>query len=140
MSVESASSSIVVDAAAIVDYLLDGGERGQWVVERLGRTRRLAAPHLIDLEVAAAARRLVLGGELSVARAADAFDDLARLRIKRYSVTGLLPRVWALRENLTPYDAAFVVLAEALRRPLLTTDQRIARAPEHAAIVETFPG
>jgi predicted nucleic acid-binding protein len=28
----------------------------------------------------------------------------------------LLPRMWELRENLTPYDAAYVALAENSRR------------------------
>ena len=41
----------------------------------------------------------------------------------------LLDRVWELRGNLNPYDAADVALAERLRIPLLTADQAIAAAP-----------
>jgi predicted nucleic acid-binding protein len=37
--------------------------------------------------------------------------------------------VWALRENLTAYDAVYVALAEALETTLLTCDGRLARAP-----------
>lgn len=40
----------------------------------------------------------------------------------------LVPRSWALRWNLTSYDAAYVALAEALDAPLLTLDGALARA------------
>ena len=41
----------------------------------------------------------------------------------------LLPRVWALRDSLSAYDATYVALAEALGCPLATGDLRLARAP-----------
>jgi predicted nucleic acid-binding protein len=47
--------------------------------------------------------------------------------------------MWALRHNMTAYDAAFVVLAETLAVPLVTCDARLARAPGHRAEVEVFP-
>ena len=37
-------------------------------------------------------------------------------------------RVWALRGNLTCYDAWYVALAEALDCPLMTLDRRLGRA------------
>ena len=37
-------------------------------------------------------------------------------------------RVWALRENLTSYDAWYVALAEALDCPLVTLDRKLSRA------------
>ena len=51
----------------------------------------------------------------------------------RHAMPPLLPRVWALRDNLTAYDAAYVALAEALDCPLVTFDERIASAPGHGA-------
>jgi predicted nucleic acid-binding protein len=39
-----------------------------------------------------------------------------------------LERIWELRENVTPADAAYVALAEELGAPLLTTDARLTRA------------
>jgi predicted nucleic acid-binding protein len=48
----------------------------------------------------------------------------------------LLPRIWALRQNLTAYAAAYVALAEALGATLLTRDARLLRASGHAAHVE----
>jgi predicted nucleic acid-binding protein len=58
--------------------------------------------------------------------------------MERYSHEVLLPRVWALRQNLTAYDAAYVSLAEILGATLLTRDSRILRAPGHSARVEVF--
>lgn len=40
----------------------------------------------------------------------------------------LAERAWALRDNLTAYDGAYVALAEALDCPLVTGDARVARA------------
>jgi len=62
-------------------------------------------------------------------RARQAFADLADLPIVRVPHADMLPRIWELRDNVTPYDAAYVALAEALNAPLLTADARFAAAP-----------
>jgi hypothetical protein len=56
-------------------------------------------------------------------------EEQLRLAITRYGHEPLADRVWALRENLTAYDAAFVALPEALDAVLVTCDARLARAP-----------
>ena len=40
-----------------------------------------------------------------------------------------MDRAYELRSNVTPYDAAYVALAEALRCELVTADARLAAAP-----------
>jgi len=67
-------------------------------------------------------------------RGADRPDEFS---ISRYPHDFLLQRVWALRNNLTAYDATYIALAEALDAPLLTRDRRLATAPGHHARVET---
>lgn len=42
---------------------------------------------------------------------------------------GMVPRMWELRGNLTPYDAAYVALAEMTGTILVTGDERITAAP-----------
>jgi predicted nucleic acid-binding protein len=92
-------------------------------VERL-RGQELAAPEIIDLEVTSVWRR-TLGDER---RAALALADLADLPLARAAHLPLLPRCWELRHNLTPYDAAYVALAEVLEVALVTADRKLSRA------------
>src|SRR5882757_9580150 len=105
---------LVADASLVVDYLLDDGERGAWAAKRIASAGRLHAPHLLDLEVASAARKLVAGRVISAARGGTAIRDLATLSIERYPAVHLLDRIWQLRASLTPYDASYVALAEVL--------------------------
>jgi predicted nucleic acid-binding protein len=128
---------IVVDAAAVVDFLIDEGSAGKWVRSRMEADVSVHTPHLLDLEVAAAMRNMVVRGALPADRGKVALLDLADLPLTRYPATRLLGRIWQLRDNLTAYDAAYVALAEALGTPLVTTDRRLARSTGHSALVET---
>ena len=112
----------------IVTALADDGRDGERARDRLSEDA-LAAPHLIDIEVISAWRRLVAAGDLDERRARLAMADLSELRIVRAAHLPLLERCWELRPNLTTYDAAYVALSEALGTSLLTLDERIARAP-----------
>jgi predicted nucleic acid-binding protein len=131
---------IVLDASAAIDYLVDGGERGEWVRERLVREDSLVAPHVIDLEVISGLRQLLAKAVLTRRQAENGLTDFAELDVARYPVTILLDRIWRLRAVLTPYDAAYLTLGEALGSPLVTTDARLARAHGHRAAVVAFPG
>ncbi len=127
---------IVLDASAVVEFLL-GSDAGKRVHGRLIRAGGTAhAPHLVDVEVASSLRRLVRLGQMTSARAKAALDDLGDLSLHRYPHTLLMPGIWALRDNASAYDAAYLALAEVLRAPLLTRDARLAGIPGHAAKVE----
>ena len=96
-----------------------------------GHRFALHAPHLIDVEVLSALRRLVSSGEATAERSGEAIADLLDMPIERYPHDILVPRIWQLRENFSAYDASYVALAEALADepvPLLTADARLARA------------
>jgi predicted nucleic acid-binding protein len=127
---------IVLDASALVELLL-GTKAGRSVATRIADpATSLHAPHLADVEVAQTLRRYVRAGEIDLAAAAAALDDLRALDLERHSHEPLLGRVWALRQNLTAYDAVYAALAEALDTKLLTCDGRMARAPGMARRVE----
>lgn len=129
---------IVLDASATVDWLLQTPV-GQDIEKRIySRNETLHAPHLLDLEVTQALRRLAMQGVISAHRADEAVLDLLDLRIARYPHLVLLPRVWRLRRNFSAYDAAYIVLAEKLAAALLTRDARLASASGHSAAVELF--
>jgi len=129
---------IVVDASVVVTALGDDGPDGDQARLRL-RGERLAAPHVIDLEVVSAWRRLTAAGELPPRRADLALADLRGLRLDRVPHSLLLERCWELRTNLTVYDAAYVALAELLDATLVTADSRLARAPGPRCAIEVLP-
>lgn len=126
-----------MDTSAVLASLV-AAQPDEALVARLGGDADLHAPHLLDVELVHALRRLVHRGELPVERAHAARVDFADLPIVRYPHVALLDRMWELRDNLTAYDAAFVALSEALGVPLVTTDARLASAPGHSAEVERF--
>jgi predicted nucleic acid-binding protein len=127
---------IVVDASALLELLLGTPRADRIASFALAPEERLHAPHLLDIEIARALRRLVQLAEITTARAQQALDDQAALVVDRHSHQDLLPRIWQLRESITAYDAAYVALAEALDAPLLTCDAKLARSHGHRARME----
>jgi predicted nucleic acid-binding protein len=118
---------IVVDASVLASALGDDGPDGDRARHRLAG-ERLFAPELIDLEVVSVWRRAARSGGLDDRRAGLALADLASIPLARASHRALLARIWELRTNLTPYDAAYVALAELLDSVLVTADRVFARA------------
>src|SRR5687767_9863603 len=66
-------------------------------------------------------------GELSPQRAAEVLTDPADFDFHRHADADLLTRAWALRENVTAYDAMYVALAEALDATVPPATRRWAR-------------
>lgn len=122
----------------VVDLLLDVQPFAAAVAERLVHHRLLAAPHLLGVEVAQVLRRLVRGGQLAAARAKQALKDLADMPLRRYPHAPLLTRMFALRDNVTAYDAAYLAFAEELAVPLLTRDAALSAVPGCCAKVEVL--
>ena len=125
---------IVVDASAAVGALLHDGEARRYL-----STERLAAPHLVDAEVLQTMRRLVARGAVASQIADGAVRQWGRLGVQRLAVDRLSERVWALRHNLSAYDASYVALAEALDCALLTADAGLAGAPGPACPITLVP-
>ena len=128
---------IVVDASALLEVLLRT-PLGETIESRLfDRSQTLHSPHLLDIEVAQVIRRFAMTREIEAERAQAALDDFIGLPIWRRHPHGfLLHRVWALRNNFSAYDAAYVALAEVLDATLVTYDRRLAGAARRHAMVE----
>lgn len=129
---------IVVDASVLATALAVEGDDGDRTRQRLLSATELHAPHLVDLEVVSVLRRRQQTGDLGGPQALLALAALRDLPMVRYPHFPLVPRIWELRSNLTPYDAAYVALAEALGCPLVTGDRRISRATGVRCEVETL--
>jgi predicted nucleic acid-binding protein len=127
---------IVVDASAILEVLLRTPSARAVEARLFDPRETLHAPHLIDVEVAQVLRRFAAGKEIDGKKGGAALDSLSIFPLHRYPHDLLLPRIWELRNNLSPYDAVYVALAEALDAPLLTRDHHLAAAAGHRARIE----
>jgi predicted nucleic acid-binding protein len=127
---------IVVDASALLEVLLRR-PLGAAIEARLFDTlQSLHSPHLLDVEIAQVIRRFAMAREIEAERAQVALDDFMAFPIWRHPHGFLLPRIWALRDNLSAYDAAYVALAEVLDATLMTHDRRLATAARQHVSVE----
>jgi predicted nucleic acid-binding protein len=127
---------IVADASALFQVLDRGSEAAKIEARLFARAEPICAPHLIDAEIAHVLRKHVLAKKISETRAQAALQDYLDLRLVRFSHTPLLPRVFALRDTMTAYDALYVALAESLDAALVTRDARLALAAEGVVAVE----
>ena len=107
----------VVDASVLVAALVDSGREGEWAESALSEGE-LAAPELVQVEACNILRLEANGAQ----------GDLLSLAMELFPFLPFAGRVWALRDNLTCYDAWYVAVAEALDCPLLTLDRRLCRA------------
>lgn len=129
---------IVVDASALLEFLLQTSLGARVEARLFGEEDELHAPHLLDVEVAQGLRRLVRTGEVSSGRAEEAIADLTDLDLHRHAHLDLLDRAWKLRDNISAYDAMYVALAEAIEAPIITCDRPLAKAPGHRARIEVI--
>lgn len=126
---------IVLDASVVVELLINGtladAIRGKFV----GRDESLIVPHLIDVEVMSAIRRLAAGQRLDAHRIGELLDGLAALPAERYPHTPLIGRIWELRYRFTAYDATYIALAEAMDAVLYTCDEKLRRGHRARVVV-----
>ncbi|SDL34400.1 Predicted nucleic acid-binding protein, contains PIN domain [Glycomyces sambucus] len=117
-------ATLVVDSSALVELLIEPGERGEWVAKQvLGK--RLFAPELLHYETANILRREERRGSIDSTAAAMAYRDLLDMDIHLEPFSVLANRVWEMRGSITAYDAAYVAVAEWRNAPLLTADDRL---------------
>lgn len=119
---------IVVDCSALAEVVLRS-ERAAAVEALLGDDV-LVAPDLIGAEVLSVVRRALFRGLIDRAVADRAVENLVSAPVRRMTTEPLVPSMWAMRANVTPYDACYVALARALAAPLVTLDERLTRAPD----------
>ncbi len=78
---------------------------------------------------------------LSDSDAWQALEVWRRLGLTHHPVTGMIERIWQLRENPFPtYDGCYVALAEELGYPLLTCDGQLGQAPRLGCTVTVVAG
>ena len=118
----------VVDASVLVAAQVDTGSKGLWA-RSIVAGMDLVAPELALAEATDALRRMEQGRQISHSEAISAHAALLGIEIELHPFAPFAQRVWALRYNLTSYDAWYVALAEELDCPLATLDIKLSRAP-----------
>ena len=130
--------TVVADASVLVAALVDSGHEGKWA-ESAVAAGHLAGPELVLAEATNVLRRLERAGEVSGLEASASQRSLLQLDVELYPFAPFAERVWALRGNLTSYDAWYVALAESLACPLVTLDRRLSRTAGPRCTVRVPP-
>ncbi len=122
---------MIVDATAMVAAIADSGPAGEVARGQLSATPAWHAPAHMAVEVVRTFDRLARHGRLTEDQArsyAMQMVDGIGAAVALHTDVQLLRAAWALRANVSTYDAVYVALADLLRMPLLTGDRRLARA------------
>lgn len=128
---------LVVDASAIVEVLTVDPAEIPELVDRLSDVEWMSAPYLIDYEVHNVLRKMIFRGDIDAEMADEARGAYRTLRLSRHALTeDMAERAWALRENITAYDASYIALAETLNVPFVTTERRLAEIARKLTSVE----
>jgi predicted nucleic acid-binding protein len=127
---------IVLDASVVVELLTNGALADSLRRDLAASDDTYIVPHLLDVEVVSALRKLVAGRRIDPHRCEEFLAGLAALPTERYSHLPLLGRIWELRHNFTTYDAAYIALAEATNSVLYTSDEKLSKG--HRASVRLF--
>lgn len=121
-------SLAVVDASIFTAFYASDDPRRELVSARLASGDSLFAPAHLDAEVVSALRGMSRSNATLDAVVPKALHHLAGFPIRRMALAPLMQRMWELRDNVTPYDAAYVALAERLDAALVTGDSKLAAA------------
>ena len=120
--------TLVADASVLVAALVESQPGSEWA-DSMIRSDSLDGPDIVAVEVTNVLRRMELRGEISTGHADRARRILNALDLRTHPFAPYAERVWALRHNLTAYDAWYVAVAEALDCPLAPPSTGGSAAP-----------
>lgn len=125
--------TLVVDASAVAEILFgtEAGRRAAALIDG----RELLAPQHLTAEVASVIRGWSLSRPITDEQALRAFREFEALGVEEVPMMSMLPDVYALRHNVSAYDAMYVVLARAAQCSLLTLDARLAATAPDCALL-----
>ncbi|UPL10224.1 type II toxin-antitoxin system VapC family toxin [Microbacterium sufflavum] len=125
--------TLVIDASAVAEILF-GTEAGRRAAALIDGHELLAPQHL-TAEVASIIRGWSLSEQITDEQALRAFGEFDALGVEQMPMMSMLPAVYALRHNVSAYDAMYLVLARAAQCSLLTLDARLAASAADCALL-----
>ncbi len=130
----------MVDAGVWVRSLIDNGSTGDACRHVLTRDVEWTAPAHAPIEALRTVRRYETAGLLTAGQAQSAAAEVIDAEIDYVGPEPwLLASVWLYRHNISSYDAPYVSIAHHRDIPLVTLDQRLARAAQAAAVRVIVP-
>ncbi len=122
---------IVVDANVTVMALASPSAQGDSARAAMFADDDWIAPAHMPLEVLRSLYKAVVADRLTANDAETAFKALIAMQIDYVGTdVVLLQTVWAMRHNISVYDAAYLAVAAMHDVPLITFDARLAHAAE----------
>ena len=118
---------IVLDAAALVDAVLDQPTAG-WVLDRMADQEIQTPAHQLAEVVSAIARLHRAGGVTQKAAQAALAEAAGLAQTVIVATAAHLTRALAPQDRIRIPDGLYVAVAEERACPLVTTDERLARA------------
>ena len=109
--------------------ILAGEGRVDELTAITGSASRWVMPEHFVLEVTSGLRGAWLAGRLDRSSFEAAIGRLMEFRMVTWPIGSLMGRIVELAANATPYDAAYLALAERLDAPVVTTDDQLSRVP-----------
>lgn len=133
----SSGTNVVFDASALVRALVDLDRAARQWLERIAKHEVVPVwPAHLYAEVANSLVRLARADMIDARRAGRVFGRVRRIPANVGPAEALEQAMAvALDRQLTVYDAAYVVLAEALGAPLVTADRRLAEATNRGVLL-----
>jgi predicted nucleic acid-binding protein len=125
---------LVVDASAIVDYLVDTPLAAR--VAAGIKDAEIHVPAHFDAEVLSALGRLHRGGDLSELEVEERVTLTAQSPFRRHLLAPLLEGAWETLHNVRLVDALYIQLANLLDATILTTDSGMAAIADKVKYVE----
>ena len=119
---------VVLDASAGVEIALQT-PNGLQLEKLLPRGAVAWVPEHYFVEASGVIRRSELNGQTPAPLAQIALNRLLASPVQVVSVQPLISEAWGMRNNLTIADALYVVIALHIDAPLVTTDLKLAGAP-----------
>ncbi|MGV0740875.1 type II toxin-antitoxin system VapC family toxin [Mycolicibacterium sp. XJ870] len=122
---------IVVDANVVVMALSSATAQGDVAHAAMAADDDWIAPAHMPLEVMRTISKAVGGGHMNADDASAAFRTLTTMQIEYVGTDALLLQaIWAMRHNVSVYDAAYLAVAALRDAPLVTFDARLAKAAQ----------